>query len=465
MSDLQAGVGRSDITPPLGIAHAGWGAQTHQRAEAVDMPLFCTALVLSRSDLRIAIVDLDTIWLMPDLDRAVRDAVSDATGIEPANIRLSYSHTHSGPIVDFTWMNEGDELIPSYTSALPALVAGAVSQAQEDLRPVRVGAGRGESGININRRAALPDGELFCGRNWDGYVDREVLIVGLDDLDGRPLATIVNYACHGTIIGPPSRSLTPDFPGPMRQTVEQNIGGLCLFLQGATGNIGPVNGFVDDVDVYRLAGRKLGIEASRVRMDIDPVPRTEHLARVLKSGAELGIYEDRPTGESDDSLAIVNSSIDFPVRDYPPVPDAQADFDRLKANLVQARATGDVDQVAAAAWPARRAELALHHAKLFGGGKVEIWIQAIRLGPIALVATPLEPFAEIGRAVRQGSPAPYTAFSGYSNGYYGYMPTADAFPLGGYEVRTSPYAPDAADQLAAACRDTLGSLWTQSDPA
>jgi hypothetical protein len=464
MNKLRAGAGRSDITPPVGIAHAGWGAQTHQRAEAVDMPMLCTALVLARGDVQIAIVDLDTIWLMPALDTAVRDAVAGATGIDPTNIRISYSHTHSGPIVDFTWMTEGDELIPPYTSALPALVSEAVLQAQNDMRPVRVGAGRGECAINVNRRAALPDGELFCGRNWDGYVDREVLVVGLDDLQGRPVATIVNYACHGTIIGPPSRSLTPDFPGPMRKTVEDNIGGLCLFLQGATGDIGPVNGFVDDVDVYRLAGRKLGIEASCVRMNIDPVPRKEELVRVLKSGAELGIYEDKPTGEPDEILAIANSVIDFPVREYPPVVEAQADFDRLKADLVKARATGDLDRVTAAAWPARRAELALHHAKLFGGGKVEIWIQAIRLGPIALVATPLEPFSGIGRAVRQASPAPYTAFSGYSNSYYGYMPTADAFPLGGYEVTTSPYRPDAAARLVTACGETLEKLWTQ-DPA
>ena len=44
---LRAGVGRIDITPPVGIAHGGWGAQVHQRAEGVDMPLLCTALVVS----------------------------------------------------------------------------------------------------------------------------------------------------------------------------------------------------------------------------------------------------------------------------------------------------------------------------------------------------------------------------------------------------------------------------------
>ena len=68
MIELNAGVGRTDITPPLGIAHAGWGAQTHQRAEAIDMPLVCTAFVAAKGGLEVAIVDLDLIWLMPELD-------------------------------------------------------------------------------------------------------------------------------------------------------------------------------------------------------------------------------------------------------------------------------------------------------------------------------------------------------------------------------------------------------------
>ena len=459
MSDLNAGVGRSDITPPIGIAHAGWGAQTHQRAESVDMQFFCTALVLAKGDLEIAIIDLDLIRLMPELDNAVREAVFSGAGIERSNIRISYSHTHAGPIVDFTWMTEGDELIPPFTGDLPEKVLQAVLKAQRDMQPVRVGAGRGVSNINVNRRAARSDGSLFCGRNWDGYVDREVLVIGLDDLDGCPVGTIVNYACHGTSIGPPNRSLAPDFPGPMRQTVERNVGGLCLFLQGATGNVGPVNGFSDNVEVYRKSGRQLGIEASRVRMDIDPLPRTETLVEIRPSGAELGIYEDIPVGEADSSLSIVNNDVNFPVREYPSVEQAQTDFDKQKANLVKARSTNDVEEVAAAAWPTRRAELNLHHAKLFGGGSVRIWLQAIRIGPAALLAVPLEPFCEIGAAIKKGSPAPFTAVSGYSNGYYGYMPIADAYPFGGYEVTTSPYGPDAADLLISSCSDTLDILW------
>ena len=69
---LKAGAGRSDITPPVGIAHAGWGAQTHQVSEGNDMPLYVTALALSNADLQVAIVDIDDRH--PDNRAGCRDA-------------------------------------------------------------------------------------------------------------------------------------------------------------------------------------------------------------------------------------------------------------------------------------------------------------------------------------------------------------------------------------------------------
>ena len=459
MTELQAGAARADITPPVDIAHAGWGAQTHQRAEIIDMPLYCTAMVVSDGALEVAIVDLDLIWLMPERDQIIRQEISSQTGIDPANVRLSYSHTHSGPIIDFTWMTEGDELIPPYVATLPGIIAGVVAEARKAMQPAHVGAGRGSCDMNINRRAIAADGSVFCGRNWDGFVDREVLVVSVDDLAGQPIATLVHYGCHGTTMGPANRAMTPDFPGPTRQTVERNIGGLCLFLQGATGNVHPLHSYSADPAVYRRNGLQLGLEAARIRASIDPVPRSEHLISIRPSGASFGTYEDRPTADPDSTLRVINDTVSFPVREYPPVASAQTDFDDRKSELKAARAGGDEEAITAAVWPARHAELALHHARLFGGGEVVIPIQGIRLGPVVFIGVPLEPFTETGASIKKRSPAPFTLFSGYTNGYYGYMPTEDAFPLGGYEVDTSPYRPDATDHLEPACLQVIERLW------
>ena len=67
-------------------------------------------------------------------------------------------------------------------------------------------------------------------------------------------------------------------------------------------------------------------------------------------------------------------------------------------------------------------------------GKVECPVQALRLGDIALVGVAGEAFAEIGLAVKARSPFAHTIFLGYTNGCLGYIPTAAAYPAGGYEV-------------------------------
>jgi hypothetical protein len=465
---LAAGTGRVDITPPIGIAHAGWGAQSHEGAEGIDMPLTITALVIEADGntepaARIAILDIDTCMLIEAYDVRIREAVTEKTGISAANQRVSYTHTHSGPIEGLSWIVKGAEMVEPWFHSMAPASAEAVEEAIRNIVPVRVDSGTGHSEININRRPVSHDGNVFTGRNPSGFVDHEVLVTAIDDLDGNPVATLVNYACHPTIMGPENKLITPDYPGPVRETVESIVGGTCLFLQGAAGNQGPVDGFSGDTAVYRKLGKQLGIEAARVRLSIDPVPREEKLEEILPSGADLGMYTFNQAGESDDTLDIVDSASSLPIKEMPPESDVQANFDRISANLETVRKDGgSVEEVKRAAFPAKRETLLLRHTQTFGRGgeKRDIPIQVIRIGNTALVAIPVEPFAEIGTAVKERSPADWTLFSGYSNGYYGYLPMAYAYPEGGYEVGpTAPFEAGAAEQMIEDCLDAIRKLW------
>ena len=114
---LNAGVGRVDITPPVGVAHAGWGAQTHEVSVGNDMPLLVTAIVVSKDDVELAIIDVDIGIFTGDQDRKIRDLISAESGIPFAHIRLSYSHTHSGPITFGQWIKEGIGLANETASA------------------------------------------------------------------------------------------------------------------------------------------------------------------------------------------------------------------------------------------------------------------------------------------------------------------------------------------------------------
>tara|TARA_A100001037_G_scaffold174463_2_gene156470 strand:+ start:3584 stop:4987 length:1404 start_codon:yes stop_codon:yes gene_type:complete len=465
---LAAGTARVDITPPIGIAHAGWGAQSHEGAQGIDMPLTITALVISNDGNddptnRIAILDIDTCMLTKEYDERIRGAVTEASGIPSVNQRVSYTHTHSGPIEGLSWIVQGSEMVEPWFESMAPASAKAVEKAISNIVPVRSDSGSGQCEININRRPVSHDGQVFTGRNPSGFVDHEVLVTAIDDLDGNPVATLVNYACHPTIMGPENKLITPDYPGPMRETVENIVGGTCLFLQGAAGNQGPIDGFTGDTSVYKKLGKQLGIEAARIRLDIDPVPREEKLEQILPSGADLGIYSFDQAGESDDNLGIIESGSPLPIKEMPPESEVQANFDRIKANLESVRNSGgSIDEIKQAAFPAKRETLLLRHTQTFGrgGDKQEIPIQVIRIGNTALVAIPVEPFAEIGTAVKERSPADWTLFSGYANGYYGYLPMAYAYPEGGYEVGpTAPFEAGAAEQMIEDCLEAINKLW------
>ncbi|MDG0865608.1 neutral/alkaline non-lysosomal ceramidase N-terminal domain-containing protein [Candidatus Lucifugimonas marina] len=466
---LAAGTARVDITPPIGIAHAGWGAQSHEGAEGIDMPLTITALVFETAGNtnpaeRIAILDIDTCMLAHDYDQNIREWVTKETGIPAVNQRVSYTHTHSGPIEGLSWIAKGAEMVEPWFQSMGPASAKAISEAISKIVPVRSDSGTGHCEININRRPVSHDGQVFTGRNPDGFVDHEVLVTAIDDLEGNPVATLVNYACHPTIMGPENKLITPDYPGPVRETVESVVGGTCLFLQGAAGNQGPIDGFTGDLSVYHKLGKQLGIEAARVRLTIDPVPREEKLEEILPSGADLGMYTFKQAGESDDTLGLIETAASLPVKEMPPESEVQANFDRITANLENVRNNGgSIEEIKQAAFPAKRETLLLRHTQTFGrgGDKQEIPIQVIRIGNTALVAIPVEPFAEIGTAVKERSPADWTLFSGYSNGYYGYLPMAYAYPEGGYEVGpTAPFEAGAAEQMIEDCLDAIKKLWS-----
>jgi hypothetical protein len=463
---LIVGTARADITPPDGIAHGGWGAQTHQRAEGVDMPLYCTALYVSdeQQSVELAILDIDTGTISVSQDRQLRDALASETGIPGENLRIAYTHTHSGPVTGVSWIVEGADLIEPWLHSVSSKAVVAVKKAKQDAKSARVTTASGQCEINVNRRPMAADGTRYTGRDWDGFVDREVLVTGFDDAEGSPIATIVNYACHPTIMAQDNRLITPDYPGMTRKVVEENVGGMCLFLQGAAGNIGPIDGFTGDLSVYRRAGLRLGIEASRVRLGMDPVPRKERLMKIEPSGADLGLYVDEQSGEPDDSVGVTFETVTLPAKELPPPEQVRAEFNAAQQHLEEVRrTTSDIGKIKKAAFPSKRAYIAQNIAEVFGtGGSVELPVQIMRIGNTAFVALPVEPFAEIGVEVKTRSVADWTVFGGYSNGYYGYMPMRYAYREGGYEVTTSPYAPGAAEQAIEACVQAIDNVWRRS---
>ena len=461
MLELLAGTGRSDITPAPGTPQGGWGAQTHQRGLGADLPLYATALVLRDNQQTVAIIDVDSIGFDPEWTSRILDATASLTGLPLANIRFSCTHTHSGPnTFRIPVITEGRDMILEYLNGLPLQISGAVWQAMQNLRPVRVGAAAGSCDINMNRRQLLPDGRVIVGRNPGGPVDRTVRVVRIDGLDEQPVATIVHYSCHPTTVGWDAKVATPDYPGMAKRVVEEQIGGTCLFLQGATGNIGPRMGFTGDLNIYRRFGKLLGLEASKLALGIDTLPREPKLVGLQESGTTIALFEDVPMEPPPAALGVQSRFLSLPLKPFPPPEDAEAEAAALRERLAVLRREGTEVEVRTATAMATQAGMRADRARLYHGRAHIDWqLQAIRIGPVALVCIPGEPFTEISQEIAARSPFPHTLFSGYSNGGFSYLPVREAYPAGGYEVETSPFSPGAAEIVVEESLRMLQELW------
>lgn len=447
---LRAGIGRADITPAPGTPQGGWGAQTHQRGAGADLPLLAKCLALTDGKMSAAIVDVDLIHLSPETEQKIANTASEIVGIPADHIRISCTHTHSGPnTFRLPVITQGLDMVLSYMESLPHRVAGAIWQAFQSLQPVRVTAGMGSCDINVNRRFQGPDGRWVVGRNPNGPVDRSVRVVRFDDLDERPLATILHYACHPTIMAWDNQLITPDFPGVAKRVVEDNVGGTCLFLQGATGNIGPRLGFTGDLSVYRRLGTILGLEASRIALNIETVARKTTFVGYQESGAPIALYREETMEQPPLVLSVRVKNILLPVRKMDSPELLAKEAERLRAVMNEKRLSGTEQEIRDATAAATQAGMKAERAKLVEGrSHLDRRLCVIRLGQIALISTQGEPFTETNARIVAQSPFPYTLFSGYSHGGVGYIPVREAFDQGGYEVETAMFSPDAADILA-----------------
>ena len=400
MNELLAGTGRCDITPAPGTPQGGWGAQTHQRGTGADMPFLATALALSDGDEAVAILDVDAIGFDREWTDRILQATVDLTGLPRERIRFSCTHTHSGPnTFRLQTIGEGLDMAVSYLDSLPRRIAAAVWQARQNMKRVRVAAGSGTCDINVNRRFRTPEGAVVVGRNWQGAADRTVRVVRFDDLDENPVATIVHYGCHGTTMGWQTQLFTPDFPGMVREVVEREVGGTCcscrvrrqILRRGAASRAiaGCIGAWVRSWD-WRLRASP----ATSKRF-----PARSAISGVMPSGAPIALYDDAAIEPPAPVLRVVQRKIHLPAKQFRPPDELEAEAAALRAEMNRLRREGSVDEIRLATAKATQAGWRAENARNYYGMKTIPWeLMAIRIGEIALVSVPGEPFTETAQA-------------------------------------------------------------------
>jgi hypothetical protein len=408
---LKAGVARVDITPPPGLPMYGYADRIRPAIGTLD-PLYARVLVLEASERRLALVALDLGRVFGPASLAwLREAVRKASGI--SFLLITASHTHAGPnILDEYPSGEP----PPWESTALEKIAGAVAEAARQMQEVRLGVNYGRVYIGYNRRRVNPDGTVTMlwqnpTRIPTAPVDPRVGVLRLDTTDGRPLAILVNYACHPVIFGPDNLRYSADFVGVMCERVEKSFDHrpLCLFLQGADGDINPYDATTplvqDAVKKRDWTGEQLGQEAARVAAAL----RTETVGDRADSTSLTAPSESRGAV----------AGLDF-AEDWLTVPvrwDAEKFRQGLLAKYGPQVFEDHADMLRDS--PARRA--------------LSMAVTTVLLNKqIAFLGMPGEPFVDFQINWRDRCPVRNAFLVGYANGYYDYIPTLRAASEGGY---------------------------------
>ncbi len=411
-----------DITPPVGARMDGYGARQHP-SQSVHDPLYASLLLLKSGERGVIIVSLDVIMVSLAYTQQIRATLADRCDLPQENVLVAAIHTHSGPA------GYVKSRVPLETQEDPVLkemtlrkIIGAGQWAANNLRPARVRISQGElTGLGRNRNDPLAP------------IDSSLTVLRVDGEDGRPLAVVSNFGCHPTVLGPENLSISADYPGAARAALRKIYPEtVFLFLNGASGDIST-----------RFTRRGQGFD------------EVERLGYLL-AGETLKVMQTA-TDLANTPLHGETRALRLPYRRFPPVEEAQRQLDGLQAELDQMRATGKpAGELRKAITRVEGAQGQAVMARTYGAAAAgETQMQVLRIGDLALVGLPGEPFTRIVLDIKTASPIKNTIVVSYANDYSGYFPDRASVLAGSYEALISPYDETVGDQLTRAALQLL----------
>lgn len=452
----KAGVARADITPPVGIYHRMWGAALHDRATGVHKPLTATALYIEALDGtgRLLVLGLDHCILDAREIDAIRARV---IGLTAGDIAVSLSHTHGSG-----WMSRdrahlpGGDLIGPYLNQLAEVCVALAHEAVANAQPARVVFGTGRCALARHRDTYDEASKQFvCGFNAEGLADDTVLVakVVADD-SGATLATVVNYACHPTTLAWENTLISPDYVGAMREVIEANTGAPCLFLQGASGDLGPQEGYVGDTAVADRNGKQLGF-AALAALEALPAPGTYFdYAGPVVSGAILGSWNH--TKVSADETARFATwgakqvTIPLPYRlDLPTADATRAALAKWEAEEATARTANDAPRVSECRARAEQMTRQLTRlAAMPTGPAYPYSVSLSRIGDSVWVFCPGELYQVFQTTLRARFPRVAIVIATVTNDWQpGYLPAAGSYGYGIYQEIIAAVAPGSLETV------------------
>ena len=382
---IRVGVAVVEVAVPVGTPMAGYAARPGPSVGTHD-PLTVRALVVDG----VGLVSVDCCAL----DERTCAVIRTSSGLR--EVFVAATHTHSGPSLTPGRVGGADEAVLASVIDAAAKALDAASRAAVPCG-VRYGETTG-AGVARNRR------------HLDRPIDPPLQVVSFDG-DAGPVAVLVTYPCHPVVLDASNRLVSADYPGVLRAAVEAAYPtAVCVFMTGCAGDVN--DGHAAEASYTAVASP---------RRTFDDVARVGRLLGEAAVGA-LSAASDVDT-TSGLRVATVPVTLALqPLRRADVIADRDLWCSRTGSVPASERAVVDVWAAWADDWLAAPERPTTWESR----------VGRLLLGSLSVVTLPCEPF--LGVAERLGSVLGPAVVLGYTDGVVGYLPTADDYPDGGYEV-------------------------------
>jgi hypothetical protein len=265
-----------------------------------------------------------------------------------------------------------------------------IRDTDQDLHGIKAGTGQ----VTLEK--------LNRNRRGDAAVDRELTVTRIDAINGEPLAVLVNWTAHPTIMSDEDMWVSGGWPGYLQRELESWIGNnvIAMYYNGAEGDqsvIATIGGsHYEKAEYY---GRTIAQEALSVYQKIEPKEKIEF--------------------DFTSSLAPLP-----PRKPHPSFMQTGGEEYQLDEEKIQGL---------------------LNH--LFPD---VTHISAVRLGDLMIVGAPGEMIASLGLDIKNQLKArkvPFPVIGGLANEWISYILTSEEYHEGGYETSVSFYGEELGEAI------------------
>lgn len=415
---MRVGFAAVRLDVPIGTPMGGYIDRDGGAIGELD-PLSVHVVTWDDGGHRFALVIADVVCVNRDLTAAVRASATSHAD----HIWVAATHTHAGP--ETGCIPGGQDTPAPWKDTISAAATKAIRDAGTDASAL---VGEVHSGALHSVGAIRGDRDATAVIPLDVVVFRRV-----DQTIGGMLVVL---PVHPTVLPADNRAISADLPGAVRRALELRLseGTPVIVATGAAGDISTrsTRRAQDATEVTRLG--ELVADQCLALIDADlGSPVWTAGSRIEWRDSVLRLSAKKSAVDNDVVLASARAHEER----------ARAAGDHIGVRIAESRRQGV------------RVHADIRRENL--NEDINADVEAVRIGALGLAGLPGEPFVALGESIRSMAPG-HNISLGYVNGYPGYLPTVDAYPLAGYEVLASVVEAGSGERVAEAAGQLLREM-------